>query len=203
VTLNPVTHRYRLGSRVLHLASTFYQQLDLGRIALSTLRWLRDESEETSTLQVRLGDYRVCVEEVPSHHQVRRVVHVGEPYELNAGSSGKVLLAYMSIDEREALLGRLPVPHLTKASPSPQQLKLELASIAKQGFAISVDERVQGSCGIAAPVFDYRGTNIAAVGVSGPTTRLDSAARERCAKLVVEAAQRVSHTLGHDGGSGT
>lgn len=199
VNMDPTSRRYRLGGRVLRLAANYYHQLDLGRFALPTLEWLRDQTGETAVLQIRMGDHRVCIEQVPSRHAVRRVVHVGEPYELNAGSSGKILLAFMPEPEREELLDRLPTAHLTEHSPSLQVLRHELVEVRDQGFAVSVDERVIGNCGVAAPVFDYRGANIAAVGVSGPTSRVGPAEREKFAGFVVEAARRVSDNLGSSG----
>ena len=53
-----------------------------------------------------------------------------------------------------------------------QQVVAELARSRRRGWATTVDELEVGLSGIAVPVFGPRGQVVGAVGVSGPTPRV-------------------------------
>ena len=54
---------------------------------------LRDLTQETVSLHIRQRDLRVCIAQVESRRQVRRVVPVGYEVGINVGATGEVLLA--------------------------------------------------------------------------------------------------------------
>lgn len=197
VAADPVTRRYRLGVRTLHLAAVLYGQLDLRRLALPVMQRLRDLTEETVSLQTRVGDMRVCIEQVPSRHAVRRVVEVGQPLPLHAGSSGKLLLAAMSDSEIDALLERVRAGTFTPRSPGAEALRREIARIRASGVAISVGERVAGVSGISVAVRNYRGEVVAGLAVTGPSSRWTLARMARFRDALVRGAAEISEALGY------
>jgi DNA-binding IclR family transcriptional regulator len=75
-----------------------------------------------------------------------------------------------------------------------------LQTIRSRGYAVSFGERHTGAAGIGAPVFDGDGKLVAAVGLTGPSSRIDDDCVRRCSPLVVNAAQRISFSLGYRGG---
>lgn len=72
-----------------------------------------------------------------------------------------------------------------------------LHRVRKQGWAIDDEEYELGHRCIAAPVFNYRGDAIAAVGVSGTIETIADDRIEQIAQQVVLAAQRVSGCMGY------
>lgn len=171
VVVNPKTRRYQLGISFLHLAGVMYRRLDPGLVALPVMRRLRDASGETVTLQIRMGNIRVCIQQVPSPHDIRRVVELGQPLPLTVGSSGKILLAFLPDDELHALLEGLPHVRYTKETPSRSKFREDLLKVRLLGYATSWHERVDGVSGIAAPVQNYLGELVASLAISGPSWR--------------------------------
>jgi DNA-binding IclR family transcriptional regulator len=161
------------------------------RLGRPILEAVSKETGETVNLGVVRGDRVMHVAQVDSRY------HLGTrdwttvdvpPY---ASALGKVLYAY----------GALPPPPgpawtpLTPATvPDLPALQRELAMVLQRGFATTVDELEVGLTGIAAPVRAHGGNVVAALGLSGPTQRLD---RELTAlgALLVDQANQLSRLL--------
>lgn len=72
----------------------------------------------------------------------------------------------------------------------------ELEQIRRDGFAVNRGERVDGVCGVAAPVMDRSGAVNAAIGISGPAERLSLRTLRGYGTLVRDVANRLGHSLG-------
>jgi IclR family transcriptional regulator, acetate operon repressor len=90
---------------------------------------------------------------------------------------------------------------LEKATPNtinePAALRSELQKVRERGYALSFQERVPGISTVAVPVRDHTGTVVAALSVSGPSSRVT---RERLfdhLPLAVAAAKDLSRVLGY------
>src|SRR5207245_1652995 len=76
----------------------------------------------------------------------------------HATSSGKVILAFLSPDEREQVLKSLSLArHTEQTVTSLPALRASLEAIRRAGVCVTTDELVSGASGIAAPVFDRYG----------------------------------------------
>ena len=85
---------YSLGSQVYLLGAVAQAHYKPHQVARPYMQNLRDETKEAVSLYGIDGEYRVCYVHVPSLLSMRCVVRVGDRFELWAGASGKVLLAY-------------------------------------------------------------------------------------------------------------
>ena len=91
----------------------------------------------------------------------------------HSSALGKVLLAW---DAMTRPVGRLETP--TEHTLSTRtDLDVDLAQVRNRGYAVTRDELEVGLAGVAAPVFGPDKDVVAAVGVSGPTARLERPAR--------------------------
>ncbi|MET8049702.1 MULTISPECIES: IclR family transcriptional regulator [unclassified Streptosporangium] len=197
IAADPVTRRYSLGHAAIALGRAYLARTDLRAMAGPELRGLAARTRETATLSVRRGDTRLYVEQVVPEQELRIEVSLGIPYPLHAGGPSKAILAFLREEEVEGYLSRHGLEALTdKTITDPAKLHTELAAIRRRGYATSYGERQEGATSIAVPVFDHGGGVIAAIGVSGPSTRFKSHMQES-APLVVEAAGRLSAQLGH------
>ena len=88
----------------------------------------------------------------------------------HASSLGKVLYAYGALPLPGAVLGELT----ERTLPDLGALRRDLAGVRRRGYATTVDELELGLTAIAAPVRDGHGTVVAALGISGPTPRLQT-----------------------------
>jgi IclR family transcriptional regulator, acetate operon repressor len=118
---------------------------------------------------------------------------VGLLVPLHASALGKVLLAYGA-----AQLPAGPLARVTdKTVTSEAILRADLAGVRARGYAVSDEELEPGLLAIAAPVFRYDGTVVAALSVSAPTSRMKRDTATAVARRCVEEAAGLSSALGH------
>ena len=164
----PATGRYRLGVRILQLASAARANLDLRVVARPLLEELAELSGETVTLSLP-GEHDVLtVDFVQSSRSVRSVAEIGRNSIAHATATGKVFLACG---------GHLPEGDLqafTEATITDRKvLAAAINEIASRGYAVALRERDNDLSAVAVPVLDAGGQLIAILGVQGPATRLD------------------------------
>ncbi len=198
VSQHPVTGRYSLGAGILSLAAVRARQGGLLDRALPVVRRIRDAVNETTSLSVRVGDFRVHLYQLESLHAFRRTTEMGDRSPLYAGASNKLLLAAMSDEEIAAYLERTPLVRFTPSTiTSPDALWQEIRAILQRGFAESRGERHVGGNAVAAPVRDASGAVTAALYISIPDSRYTRELRARCIALVMEGAADLSAESGY------
>lgn len=188
--------KYRIALEFVRLAAPGTFGLDLVRLTRPALQWLRDETGETACLYVRDGAYRTVVALAESRHPVVRLFVVGMVMPLHAGSAGKVFLAFDASARKDAVahgLGRFTPRTIVDIDLLTEQLE----QVRKDGYAASFEERDLGAASISAPVYGLTGEVVAAIGIGAPTQRLTPADVRDLAPVVIDAASRASHRLGH------
>ena len=191
--------RYRLGVATLPLAHAYVLGNELTRVALPVLQELAQTSGETISLFVRLGFKRVLVQRIEGLHPLRFVLPLGERMPLHVGG-GKVLAAAMSEGEIQEMLDELGEISLANGQHVTREEMLEeLDRIRKQGYGISLGERMLGVAAVAAPVIDTYGVTIASVSVAGSIERFTSKKIEQLSNEVRIAAKMIAER--YDSGS--
>lgn len=89
---------------------------------------------------------------------------------LHVGANGKVLLAALPAEEREAVPAASVAEGPPMSAADVEVLRHELQETARLGYSITEGERVPGSRSMAAPVWTGRGDAIALL-ASGPESR--------------------------------
>lgn len=199
VTQEASTRRYGPGPRLLEVAARAARsrRFDLIRIARAELVKLTAETGETSNLIVRQGDLAVYQEQIPSPHMVRMFTEIGQRAPLYCTGGGKAILSALPIAELEQYLAGGHFERWTNRTiTDPERLRAELMTAREQGFALDDEEREEGVCCVAAPIFDRRGQVVGAISLSGPSTRLNRARAEELGPRVREAALACSRQLG-------
>jgi DNA-binding IclR family transcriptional regulator len=172
---------FRLGPRLTELGARAGPALDLAAVAGPVLARLHEATGESVQLYVRSGSRRLCVAAHDAGTGLRDSVPVGALLPLDAGSGGKVLLAWASDGAGFGVAAA------------------ELAGVRSRGWAASVAEREPGVASVSAPVFRAGPATgaapLAALCVSGPASRLGSAPRRGLAALVVAAAAELAALL--------
>lgn len=190
-----VTQKYRLSYRVLELSWKLLEEGNLTVLSMPHMKELHQETNETVCLHVRIGDGRVCIQQIESTHELRLTMEIGKVYPLYAGSCGKVLMAYLNEEEVDRTLTATEVELLGPNVIEREKFKGHLAQIRAQGYATSVEERVVGAAGMSAPIFNGQGKVVASVGLYGPLLRFANA--EERIPLVKKAAWGISRSLGY------
>lgn len=154
---DPISRQYLLGHLVLRIASDpFVTHQGLAVSALEEMKRLRSLTGETVTINIRIGEQRLCVEEMVSFHSIKYTIGRGAVAEIYAGSAGKVLLAELPKIELERLLRNITLRKVAPHTITDKDVLLkELEKIRKQGYAKSIAEKLEGGIAISAPVRGY------------------------------------------------
>lgn len=186
------SRRYTLGARLLRLGDT--ASTLLGRWAAPVLTGLVDAVGETANLAVLDGDRAVYVAQVPSPHSVRMFTEIGRRVPLHCTGVGKAMLSRLPDTQVDALIARTGLPAVTPTTiTDPAALRLELARAREQGWVRDEGEQETGVRCVAVPVSGPTGP--VAVSVSGPVGRVDEAAVDRIAPVVMAAGRQLQDLL--------
>ncbi len=188
--------RYALGLRLFELGSRVAARLDIRQIARPQLRRLRDMTGETAHLGVVLDDSVVYLEKVDSGQKVQMSSRLGGRNPLHSTALGKALLAFGSQELRERILAG-PLPARTpRTLVDPDRLAEELDRVRRRGWALDDEESDPQVRCVAAPVIDATGFAVAAISVSGPSSRVTKRTVRPLAEHVMRTAAAVSRSLG-------
>lgn len=189
-------NRWRLGYRLFIWGNLALEGTNLRSLARPVMEDLMVATGETAILTVYSEGEVICIEKVEADRPVRMTLEVGTRRPAHAGASCKVLMAYLSQEEVEAIVRQRGLPRLcTNTITEPDRLAAELARIRERGYAESREETDVGAWGIAAPIRDPRGQVVAAIGIAGPTSRFAREEVERYVALCQQAAGRISARL--------
>ena len=158
---------------------------ELVRLARPTMEEIGEDTGETVHLSVTRGDRVVQVAQVDSRYLLGTRDWTGVDVPAHCSALGKVFYAWSA----------LPVPQGPFETPTeatiatPSLLRRDGVRVRERGWALTVDELEIGLTGVAVPVFGIRGDAVAALGVSGPTPRLEERLDELGRSLLDHAAQ--------------
>ena len=197
--LNSVSNgnRYRLGYQLMHWGDLAKNSIELREIALPVLYNLVEKTDETAILSVRDGTSCVWIEQVESKQPIRWVKQIGVRLPLHAGSSAKILLAFLPDYEVEKILNSIELYRIQPSTITDKQKMMEeIRSIRSRGYAISFEEVNRDTMGIAGPVYNYSGQIVAGLGIIAPISRGQPEKIPGIAKSVLEACSELSRKLG-------
>jgi DNA-binding IclR family transcriptional regulator len=184
---------YSLGPKFLRLGSDYNVQAPLRELAHESLWELWRVTQETVNLAVLDGLDVVYIDCLESPHDLRLVSNVGMRAVLYRTALGKALLAFQPAEQRERLIKSLRFETFTPHTvTSAFELTRELNSIRESGFAVDNEESVVGLRCIAAPILDTREIAVAAISISGPTSRITPQKTPMLGDAVKAAAREVS-----------
>jgi len=192
------TKQYHLGSKVFHLAASAWTEVQLFKIAKPFLVDMAQHTGETSHLAILERGEVIVIDKVDGSGPVRLTERVGYPRPAHCTAIGKALLANLPEAEMKAFLEagefRPSTPKTITAGPILEQ---ELARVRAQGYAVDDEEFAQGIRCLAAPVRNFTGQVVAAVGISGPVWRVSLDRVAQLTEFVKSIGHRLSQQLGH------
>ncbi|GAA3337197.1 IclR family transcriptional regulator C-terminal domain-containing protein [Amorphoplanes nipponensis] len=188
---------FSLTPRVLELGYAFLSSLSLPEVAEPHLEQLSAEVHESSSISVLDGDDIVYVARVPTRRIMAVAINVGTRFPAYATSMGRVQIAYLPDEQRQAYLARVRLERLTaRTVATAGELRDELRRVREQGYAIVDQELEEGLRSMAAPVFDRSGNVAAAVNVSVHASRTSVAVmRAELLPPLLTAAERITADL--------
>jgi DNA-binding IclR family transcriptional regulator len=195
---DPQTKRYRLGIRLFQLGMLVQQQIDLRRIVHPYLEDLVARADESARLIVPYDDGPICLDLVESSQRTRVFAQLGQRMPWNAGTSPKVILAYLPEADRERILCRDQFQRFTENTiVDPDALRQELAEVRQRGYHIGRRDLDKDATGISAPLFNHDEAIVGAINISVPVSRLSDQRVAELLQLVTTAAHEISLQLGY------
>jgi DNA-binding IclR family transcriptional regulator len=195
----PDSRNYALGPHLLRLAQIAFSNVNLQATAKNVMEQLRGRCDETVGLHALLDPAtRTVLDQAESTQPLRRTyTEIGLPIPIYQGAPGKVLLAYSPPElQDQVLTGRLEAA-TARTITDPDKLRAELARTRRNGYALSFEERVPGTSTVAVPIANHTGAVVAALSVTGPSSRLDRKRLLGFVPLASEAARAISSNLGY------
>jgi DNA-binding IclR family transcriptional regulator len=191
--------KYALGPAVLQLGNAYMDGSELRARSASWADLLARQTGEAVWVGVLSGRNVVVV-----HHALRpddlvQILEVGAAIPWHACALGHAIVASLDEDAQKMLLAA-PAQRLTgKTVTDPELLRQSLAMTRERGYAAEDQEATLGDAGLAAPVFDWSGRPVGALGLIGPVERLLTSGRQA---QLVDAVRSTARALSRDLGAG-
>lgn len=187
---DPHNHRYRLGPQIVRLGQGLLARMPLRDTARPFLHALVESTNECAHLAILAQGQAFYIDQVASSATLRVNAEIGTLAPLHCTALGKVLLAFGNVPASPQLR-----PYTPRTITSPEMLQAHLEQTRRQGYAVDDEEYDFGVRCVAAPVYDFSGKMIAAIGISGPSNRMSLERIPELATRVVEAGQALSDRL--------
>lgn len=193
---------YRLTYRLVATASRFVDEVGFVDLCIPLLQEVADRTGELVQLALREGNDLWYVAKAEGKHRIRMLSAIGREVPFHASAIGKAWLG--TLDEDEAL--RLAAARGLKAFTthtitSLTQLQKELRKVRAQGYAVVVEEYMEGGSGVGAVIQAERAGVVGAVSLAAPTFRVTRDHLAEFGAEVVQLAHRLASIWPLSGGS--
>jgi len=198
------TKNYFLGLKLMELSAHLGNQLDFRKVAEPILRELAERTKQTAHMVIYDRDEVVYVEKIETEQPaggLKMASRVGSRNPAHSSAVGKVLLSRFPGEAVETFLAKKGLPRRTANTIiEPEAFRKHLKIVRSQGYAVDDEENEKGIRCLGAPIFDGKGSPVAAISVSGPVFQMTKKfVQDVVKKEVMEAAAEISRRLGFKG----
>jgi len=186
---------YRLGPRLIELGFRAHAGLHLPSLARPYLEELSEATRETVHLGVLDGTEVVYIDKVPGKRELQMASYIGARVPAQSTALGKALVS--TLPPEEWLRAFVPGLRRTERTiAEPDRFLEEIARVARQGYALDLEENEPGIRCVAAPVRDGAGRGVAAISISSAVIYLTDERIQELIPLVQATAREISRELG-------
>ena len=186
------TRKYILGPQIVRLSRAVLMRMPLREAAKPYLQMLVDQTGECAHLAILAKGEALYLDEVESSSALRVSTDVGTLAPLYCTALGKIFLAFSSAPLPEKIQS-----YTFRTITEPTLIRHHIEQVKSLGYAMDDEEYHPGVRCIAVPVLDYRNRCVAAIGISGPTSRLPLEKIADVVKTVQEIGQALSAKLSY------
>jgi DNA-binding IclR family transcriptional regulator len=193
---NPENGKYWFGMKMYAIGMLVGEKLHLKQVISPYTKALCDRCNEVvnvSILETVPGDFHKSII-IHKEYSTKQILSVNPPIGSASlcycAAVGKCLLAF-SKDLDFSIYEQKPMPKFTEHTiTDARSLLHNLEEIRRNGYAIDDGELEIGLTCIGAPIFDKNGTVLAAISISGPTTRIKGKMKETV-DMIIETAHTI------------
>jgi len=192
---NADNQKYTLGFKLLSFSNTVKVQNIIIRTVHPYLEQINRKYGETVHCAVRQGDGVIYVDKVEAAGSIHISTQIGTQNDLHCTGVGKCILAYLPTEDRERVLSG-PLKTMTvNTITNSEQLRHEIDTVRRQGYATDREEIAIGLSCVAVPVFSRPDTVACAISVSGMTARIQIAREHGLLEELQRVASEASHSI--------
>ncbi|MGB9933573.1 IclR family transcriptional regulator [Haloarcula amylolytica] len=164
---------YHVGLRFLELGEYKRNRMDIYEKARPEVASLAEKTGEMANAAVEEHGEGVYITRAEGSEAVSVDTYAGKRVNLHCTALGKTILAMLPEGRVDEIIDTHGLPARTENTITDRaELKAELADIRERGHAYDREERLPGLRCVAAPVTSEDGDPVAALSVSGPTSRI-------------------------------
>jgi len=196
---NQKTKKYRLSSKWLSIGYAFLNHFEFRKIALPHLKKLYEETSRTINLAINDDNEVLYIERISTSPLIAINIRPGLRRPLYPNAMGKAILAFLSDDERKAILTRIVSKmRIGKVKIERNRIERELAKIREVGHS---ESRITIGCEAivaAVPIFNREGKAFGAMNIVLPINNdLNKKEFKRYTSLLMETGNHISSVLGY------
>lgn len=188
---------FTLGNGLINVGLKALAKINIRTIAVPILHDLANETGETAHLVILSDDRALILEVCDSPHPLRVASRPGTLTLLHCSAAGKLLMAHCIRNRIPEIFKDNKLEKRTaKTITSIAALEREMDKVIAQGYGLDDEEYFEGIRCLAAPIRNNRQEVVAAIGITGTTTRFTPEKIEPFSRIVINAASKVSSQLG-------
>lgn len=190
------TGRWLLGPELFLMGNIAGARYDVTEVARRHVHALAQRTEESAFFSTLRGNEAVCLVREDGAFPIRSfVLYEGRRFPLGVASAGLAMLAFMPADAVESYLAEHDLSAQYSTTHSVTAIRKRIADGRRHGYVTNLGLIVEGSWGIAAPVFDAGGFPAAALSLTGIESRFKQPRRAELGKMLMQHAHELSQTL--------
>ncbi len=198
VAQNPQSGKYELGLGVLTLSGTVLNHLEIRKQAMPVMGRLAAETQCNANLAVLHRGEALYVARVDGPKSALMYTAVGRRAPAHATALGKAILACLPEPEVDEILTGRPLRACTaRTLTDHERLREDLERTRQRGYAVDLEEFIQGIRCVAVPIRSAAGAAVGALSLSGSVFQVRDDTVERFGALLQDAAYEISGRLGY------
>lgn len=193
------TLKYHMTFKLCGLASYISSHTNLVQVSAPLMQKLSSDLRESVCLAIEQNYSIIYLHVCDGPGQMLRTTQrIGTAAPMHCTGVGKIILSEFSeerIDEMIAQNGMTCYTNNTLTTKT--ALMEELSTIRRRGFSFDNEECEMGARCIAFPIRNYTGRIVAAMSVTGPTSRMSNQFIDANFRRILETVQDISSHLGY------
>ena len=189
---------YRIGNKLAACRQLSVYRQKIADIAAPYILRLWASTKKTIMLGVMGTDDRILIVSWKAEKDQDSIVgRIGAGMDNHTSSIGKILLANMPTEVRDAIIQRSGLErHTENTITDPEEFRKCLEACREKEWVVTYEENHPDHCDIAVPIFDYSNTCVASLCIVTDRTSMDSFLPLYRSELL-ETAFHISEQLGY------
>ena len=196
VVQNRKSRLYRLGPAVFRLGAVYGDIKGISEVSQNVLQTIVKATQRSALVGICEGDEAFLAYKLDAPGSFFYRGQVGRKFPFYAGALGKIFGAYMDQAHVMEAIERSGSFKTAVEKPDQSRLFEQFAKIREQGYALTVNENIDGAFGLSVPIIDARDHCMTAcLCLAGPIELYDPEAVPDWLRLLREGASEISYKI--------